>query len=124
MGGHCLPVDPFYLSWRAREFDVQTEFIELAGEVNARMPHFCVEKVTRALNEHTKPVRGSRIAILGVSYKGGIADLREAPALKIIRLLTEQGGTSPTTTTSSRSCASSALPPSPWTTCSTTATSR
>jgi UDP-N-acetyl-D-glucosamine dehydrogenase len=91
MGGHCLPVDPFYLSWRAREFDVQTEFIELAGEVNARMPHFCVEKIARGLNDHSKPVRGSRVALLGVSYKAGIADLREAPALKIIRLLTEQG---------------------------------
>jgi UDP-N-acetyl-D-glucosamine dehydrogenase len=91
MGGHCLPVDPFYLSWRAREFDVQTEFIELAGEVNARMPQFCVEKITRGLNDHSKPVRGSRIGILGVSYKGGIADLREAPALKIIRLLTDRG---------------------------------
>jgi UDP-N-acetyl-D-glucosamine dehydrogenase len=91
MGGHCLPVDPFYLSWRAREFDVQTEFIELAGEVNARMPHFCVEKIARGLNDHSKPVRGSRVALLGVSYKAGIADLREAPALKIIRLLAEQG---------------------------------
>src|SRR3954467_6412287 len=91
MGGHCLPVDPFYLSWRAREFDVQTEFIELAGEVNARMPHFCVEKIARGLNDHSKPVRGSRVALLGVSYKAGIADLREAPALKIIRLLSEQG---------------------------------
>jgi UDP-N-acetyl-D-glucosamine dehydrogenase len=92
MGGHCLPVDPFYLSWRAREFDMQTEFIELAGEVNQRMPLFCVEKVTRALNEHAKAVRGSRIAIIGVSYKGGVGDLREAPALKIIQLLAEQGG--------------------------------
>jgi UDP-N-acetyl-D-glucosamine dehydrogenase len=92
MGGHCLPVDPFYLSWRAREYDFQAEFIELAGEVNQRMPHFCVEKITRALNEHAKPVRGSRIAIVGVSYKAGIGDLREAPALKIMRLLSEQGG--------------------------------
>jgi UDP-N-acetyl-D-glucosamine dehydrogenase len=92
MGGHCLPVDPFYLSWRAREYDVQTEFIELAGEVNQRMPHFCVEKVSRALNDRAKPVRGSRIAVVGVSYKSGVGDLREAPALKIIRLLAEQGG--------------------------------
>jgi UDP-N-acetyl-D-glucosamine dehydrogenase len=91
MGGHCLPVDPFYLSWRAREYDLQAEFIELAGEVNARMPHFCVEKVTKALNEHSKSVRGSRIGIIGVSYKSGVGDLREAPALKIIRLLAEQG---------------------------------
>jgi UDP-N-acetyl-D-glucosamine dehydrogenase len=91
MGGHCLPVDPFYLAWRAREFDTQTEFIELAGEVNQRMPYFCVEKIARALNDHAKPVRGSRVAIVGVSYKPGVGDLRESPALKIIRLLREQG---------------------------------
>jgi UDP-N-acetyl-D-glucosamine dehydrogenase len=92
MGGHCLPVDPFYLYWRAREYDFQAEFIELAGEVNQRMPHFCVEKITRALNDHGKPVRGSRIAIVGVSYKAGVGDLREAPALKIMGLLARQGG--------------------------------
>ena len=91
MGGHCLPVDPFYLAWRAREFDMQTEFIELAGEVNQRMPYFCVERIARALNDHSKPVRGSRVAIVGVSYKPGVGDLRESPALKIIRLLREQG---------------------------------
>jgi len=91
MGGHCLPVDPFYLSWRAREYDTPTEFIELAGEVNQRMPYFCVEKLTRALNEHSKPVRGSRVAIVGVSYKPGVGDLRESPALKIMQLLDEQG---------------------------------
>jgi UDP-N-acetyl-D-glucosamine dehydrogenase len=91
MGGHCLPVDPFYLSWRAREFNFQAEFIELAGEVNQRMPHFCAEKVARALNDQSKSVRGSRVAILGVSYKAGVGDLREAPALSIMRLLSEQG---------------------------------
>jgi UDP-N-acetyl-D-glucosamine dehydrogenase len=91
MGGHCLPVDPFYLSWRAREFDTQTKFIELAGEVGQRMPYFCVEKSARALNEHAKPVRGSRVAIVGVSYKSGVGDLRESPALKIMRLLRQQG---------------------------------
>ena len=79
MGGHCLPVDPFYLSWRAREFDMQTEFVELAGEVNQAMPYFCVERISRALNDHSKPVRGSRIAIFGVSYKPGVGDLRESP---------------------------------------------
>ena len=84
MGGHCLPVDPFYLAWRAREYDTPTEFIELAGEVNQRMPYFCVEKLARALNEHSKPIRGSRIAIIGVSYKAGVGDLRESPALKIM----------------------------------------
>src|SRR4051812_2580133 len=91
MGGHCLPVDPFYLSWKAREFDTPTEFIELAGEVNQRMPYFCVEKIMEALNDHAKAVRGSRIAILGVSYKAGVGDLRESPALKIINLLLERG---------------------------------
>ncbi len=91
MGGHCLPVDPFYLSWKAREYDTPTEFIELAGEVNQRMPYFCVEKVMDALNDHAKPVRGSKIAILGVSYKAGVGDTRESPALKIIRLLQERG---------------------------------
>src|SRR5215217_3321243 len=91
MGGHCLPVDPFYLAWRAREFDTQTEFIELAGEVNQRMPYFCAEKIARALNDHAKPVRGSHVAIVGVSYKPGVGDLRESPALKIMRLLREQG---------------------------------
>jgi UDP-N-acetyl-D-glucosamine dehydrogenase len=91
MGGHCLPVDPFYLAWRAREFDMQTEFIELAGEVNQHMPYFCLERITRALNDHAKPVRGSRVAIMGVSYKPGVGDLRESPALKLMRLLREQG---------------------------------
>jgi UDP-N-acetyl-D-glucosamine dehydrogenase len=91
MGGHCLPVDPFYLAWKAREYDTPTEFIELAGEVNQNMPYFCVEKIARALNEHTKPVRGSRIAIVGVAYKPGVGDLRESPALKIMRLLRERG---------------------------------
>jgi len=91
MGGHCLPVDPFYLTWRAREFDMPTEFIELAGEVNQAMPYFCVEKIAGALNEHAKPVRGSKVVIIGVSYKPGVGDLRESPALKIIRLLQERG---------------------------------
>jgi UDP-N-acetyl-D-glucosamine dehydrogenase len=92
MGGHCLPVDPFYLAWKAREYDTPTEFVELAGEVNQEMPYFCVEKIAHALNDHTKAVRGSRIAVLGVSYKGGVGDLRESPALKIIKLLRERGG--------------------------------
>jgi UDP-N-acetyl-D-glucosamine dehydrogenase len=91
MGGHCLPVDPFYLSWKAREYGQPTEFIELAGEVNQRMPEFCVARIARALNDHSKPVRGSRIAIVGVSYKAGVGDLRESPALRIMRLLDENG---------------------------------
>src|SRR3954466_15592412 len=91
MGGHCLPVDPFCLSWRAREFGSPTDFIELAGEVNQEMPHFCADKVARSLNDHSKPVRGSRIAVLGVSYKAGVGDLRESPSLKIMKLLEDQG---------------------------------
>jgi UDP-N-acetyl-D-glucosamine dehydrogenase len=91
MGGHCLPVDPFYLAWRAREFDFPTEFIELAGKVNMQMPYYCVVKIERALNDAGKAVNGSRVAILGVSYKAAIGDLRESPALKILRLLADRG---------------------------------
>jgi UDP-N-acetyl-D-glucosamine dehydrogenase len=91
MGGHCLPVDPFYLSWRAREFDMATEFIELAGKVNQQMPYHCVAKAQRALNDRGMSVKGSRIAVLGVSYKPGVGDVRESPALKIISLLEELG---------------------------------
>jgi UDP-N-acetyl-D-glucosamine dehydrogenase len=87
MGGHCLPVDPFYLSWRAREFDMATEFIELAGKVNQQMPYHCVEKAQRALNGAGLSVKGSRVTLLGVSYKPGVGDTRESPALKIIELL-------------------------------------
>jgi UDP-N-acetyl-D-glucosamine dehydrogenase len=91
MGGHCLPVDPFYLSWRAREFDMSTEFIELAGKVNQQMPYHCVLKVQRVLNDIGRPVKGSRIAVFGVSYKPGVGDVRESPALKILELIAEQG---------------------------------
>jgi len=87
MGGHCLPVDPFYLTWKAREYDMVTEFIELAGKVNNEMPYFCLEKIERALNDAGKPVKGSCVLIVGVAYKGGVGDLRESPALKIIELL-------------------------------------
>jgi UDP-N-acetyl-D-glucosamine dehydrogenase len=91
MGGHCLPVDPFYLSWRAREFDMSTEFIELAGKVNQQMPYHCVAKTQRALNDAGLPVKGARIAVLGVSYKPGVGDIRESPALKILELLRAVG---------------------------------
>jgi UDP-N-acetyl-D-glucosamine dehydrogenase len=91
MGGHCLPVDPFYLAWRAREFDMPVEFIELAGKLNQQMPYHCVAKLQRLLNEQAQAVRGARIAVLGVSYKPGVADVRESPALKIIELLRELG---------------------------------
>jgi UDP-N-acetyl-D-glucosamine dehydrogenase len=91
MGGHCLPVDPFYLAFKAREHDFYTEFIELAGKLNQSQPLFCVQKIERTLNEAAKPVRGSRVLLLGVAYKAGVGDLREAPALKIIRRLRELG---------------------------------
>jgi len=91
LGGHCLPVDPFYLTWKARQYDMTTEFIELAGEVNQRMPFYCVEKVAHALNDQCKAVRGSKIAIVGVSYKPGVGDMRESPAIKIMSLLEEHG---------------------------------
>jgi UDP-N-acetyl-D-glucosamine dehydrogenase len=87
MGGHCLPVDPFYLAWKAREYDLSVEFIELAGKVNQYMPHYCAELAQRALNDVSKPVRGSRVAIFGVAYKAGVGDLRESPALKIMEIL-------------------------------------
>ncbi len=91
MGGHCLPVDPFYLTWRAREFQMSTEFIELAGKINQQMPHYCVERIELALNDVTKPIRGSKIAVLGVAYKGGISDIRESPALRIVEVLQQRG---------------------------------
>jgi len=92
MGGHCLPVDPFYLAFKAREHDFYPEFIELAGKVNQVQPAFCVERIERALNDAEKPVKGSRILILGASYKAGVGDVRESPSLKIARLLRELGG--------------------------------
>ena len=91
MGGHCLPVDPFYLTWRAREFQMSTEFIELAGKINQQMPYHCVERIELALNDVAKPIKGSKIAVLGVSYKGGIGDIRESPALRIIEVLLDRG---------------------------------
>jgi len=92
MGGHCLPVDPFYLAFKAREHDFYPEFIELAGKVNQAQPAFCVERIERALNEAGKPVKGSKVLVLGVSYKAGSGDTRESPALKIVRQLQDLGG--------------------------------
>ena len=91
MGGHCLPVDPFYLSWRARQFDLSAEFIELAGKTNQQMPYYCVDRITRALNGAQLPLSGSKVLLVGVSYKSGVGDMREAPALKIIELLQRSG---------------------------------
>jgi UDP-N-acetyl-D-glucosamine dehydrogenase len=91
MGGHCLPVDPFYLSYKAREHDFYTEFIELAGKINQNQPQWCVRRIERALNEVGKATNGSKVLLLGVSYKAGVGDIRESPALEIIRLLRDLG---------------------------------
>lgn len=91
VGGHCIPVDPFYLAWKAREYDFSTRFIELAGEVNLSMPYFVVEKAERILGLQGKSLRGSRILALGVAYKADLPDLRESPALKVIQLLIKEG---------------------------------
>jgi UDP-N-acetyl-D-glucosamine dehydrogenase len=91
LGGHCIPVDPFYLSWKAREYDFATRFIELAGEVNTAMPYHVVDSVATALNERQKAIKGSKILVLGVAYKKDVDDMRESPALKIIEQLTLRG---------------------------------
>ncbi|TAN23159.1 MAG: nucleotide sugar dehydrogenase [Acidobacteria bacterium] len=91
LGGHCIPIDPFYLSWKAHEFDFTTRFIQLAGEINTEMPYKVVEAITTALNRRRLPVDGARILILGVAYKKDIDDLRESPALKVIELLSKLG---------------------------------
>jgi UDP-N-acetyl-D-glucosamine dehydrogenase len=91
LGGHCIPIDPFYLSWKAKEYDFSTRFIQLAGEINTAMPHHVVEKVSEALNEHSKSIRGSKVAMLGVAYKKDVDDVRESPALEIMELLQARG---------------------------------
>ncbi len=91
VGGHCIPVDPFYLAWKAREYDFSTRFIELAGEVNLSMPYFVVQKAERILGLQEKSLRGSKILVLGVAYKADLPDLRESPALKVIQLLIKEG---------------------------------
>ena len=91
LGGHCIPVDPYYLSWKAREYDFATRFIELAGEVNTAMPYNVVEALAHALNDRQKSVKGSKILLLGVAYKKDVDDLRESPSLKLLELLTERG---------------------------------
>jgi UDP-N-acetyl-D-glucosamine dehydrogenase len=91
LGGHCIPIDPFYLTWKAREYDFHTKFIELAGEINTHMPYFVVEKVIAALNAKKKAIHSSRVLVLGLAYKKDIDDVRESPSLKIIELLMERG---------------------------------
>jgi UDP-N-acetyl-D-glucosamine dehydrogenase len=91
LGGHCIPIDPYYLSWKAKEFDFHTRFIELAGEVNLHMPYHVVDSVGKALNERQKAVKESKVLVLGLAYKKDIDDLRESPSLTIIELLQKQG---------------------------------
>ena len=91
LGGHCIPIDPFYLTWKAREFDFSTRFIELAGEINSNMPYYVVNKVMEALNERGKSIRKAKVLILGVAYKKNVDDLRESPSLELIRLLKDKG---------------------------------
>jgi UDP-N-acetyl-D-glucosamine dehydrogenase len=91
LGGHCIPVDPYYLSWKAREYDFATRFIELAGEVNAAMPYHVVDAVATVLNEQKKSLKGSKVLLLGVAYKKDVDDLRESPSLKLLELLTARG---------------------------------
>jgi UDP-N-acetyl-D-glucosamine dehydrogenase len=91
LGGHCIPVDPFYLAWKSRQQGIEARFIDLAGYINGQMPHFVVDKVQHALNEHRKPLRDSKIHVLGVAYKKNIEDVRESPALDIIHVLKQRG---------------------------------
>jgi UDP-N-acetyl-D-glucosamine dehydrogenase len=93
LGGHCIPIDPFYLSWKTKQAGIEARFIELAGYINGNMPHFIIEKVQSALNDVAKPVKGSRIHVMGVAYKRDIDDVRESPALDIIHLLLRRGAT-------------------------------
>lgn len=90
-GGHCIPIDPFYLTWKAREYDVSSRFIELAGEINTKMPEWVVGKITDALNEQGKALKGSKILVLGIAYKKNIDDMRESPAVKLMELLKQKG---------------------------------
>lgn len=91
IGGHCIPIDPFYLTWKAREYDSQTRFIELAGEINREMPYFVVQKTMKALNEKKKSLNGSRVLVIGIAYKKNVDDMRESPSTKIIELLELDG---------------------------------
>ncbi|MCK9377582.1 MAG: nucleotide sugar dehydrogenase [Syntrophobacterales bacterium] len=91
LGGHCIPIDPFYLTWKAREYDFSTRFIELAGDINTNMPYFVVQRVTKALSDFNKPLNGAKILVLGIAYKKDVDDNRESPSLKIMDLLKQEG---------------------------------
>ncbi len=92
LGGHCIPIDPFYLTWKAYEYEMNTRFIELAGEVNTYMPYYVVNRLMDGLNQHRKSIKGSKILVLGLAYKKDIDDMRESPSLKLMELITEKGG--------------------------------
>ena len=113
LGGHCIPIDPFYLTWKAREYGVNTRFIELAGEVNSHMPDYVIEKVGLALNDHNRSIKDSKILVLGIAYKKNVDDMRESPSVEVMDRLHKLGAvvsysdphvpefrTSPATTTS------------------------
>ncbi len=91
LGGHCIPIDPFYLTWKAREYEFSTRFIELAGEINTGMPLYVVQRTMEALNERGKALKGSRILVMGIAYKRDVDDMRESPAIRVIELLQERG---------------------------------
>jgi UDP-N-acetyl-D-glucosamine dehydrogenase len=91
LGGHCIPIDPFYLTWKAREYGVHTRFIELAGEVNSAMPDYVIGKLTLALNERQKSVKGSRVLVLGIAYKKNVDDMRESPSVMLMEKLRDLG---------------------------------
>ena len=91
LGGHCIPIDPFYLAWKAREYGVHTRFIELAGEINSAMPQWVVGKIADALNERGKAIKGSAVLMLGIAYKKDVDDMRESPAVELMELLSAKG---------------------------------
>jgi UDP-N-acetyl-D-glucosamine dehydrogenase len=91
LGGHCIPIDPFYLTWKAKEYGISTRFIELAGEINTFMPHWVVTKIMDTLNNHGKPLKNSKILVLGIAYKKNVDDSRESPAIELMQLLSKKG---------------------------------
>ena len=91
LGGHCIPIDPFYLTWKAKEVGCSTRFIELAGQVNTAMPEYVIDRVAGALNEHAKPIKGSKILVMGLAYKPDVDDTRESPSFELIKILEDRG---------------------------------
>src|SRR5690554_7889766 len=91
LGGHCIPIDPFYLTWKAREYGLNTRFIELSGEVNKAMPEYVVNKVMEALNDRSKSIKGSKILVLGIAYKKNVDDMRESPSVDVMELIRDKG---------------------------------